>query len=111
MVGDFTGGDCDDIAVFRRGSRATPDRGDVSVALSNGSTAFGPLTRWHDLFGVNFDQVSKGDFNADGRDDIVAFRRGAAGDVLIATSTGSALRCGRRVAHRLRLPPRHAGGR
>ncbi len=90
VVGDFTGGDCDDIAVFRRGYPGAPDRGDVSVARSNGSTAFGPLTRWHDLFGVNFDQISKGDFNADGRDDIVAFRRGAAGDVLIATSTGSA---------------------
>ncbi len=91
VVGNFNGAaGCDDIAVFRRGYLDASNRGDVSVALSNGSSGFGSLTKWHEFFGINFELVAGGDFNGDGRDDIAAFKRGAYGDVFVATSTGSA---------------------
>jgi len=85
MVGDFNGDGRDDIATFTRGNTA-----DVFVALSNGSSFVGNGVRWHDLFAPAWRIPMVGDFNGDGRDDIASFTRGAAADVHVALSTGSA---------------------
>ncbi|MEU8234089.1 VCBS repeat-containing protein, partial [Actinoplanes sp. NPDC048967] len=83
-VGDFNGDGKDDIATFTRGAAA-----DVYVALSTGSSFAGTGVKWHDLFAVGTELPSVGDFNHDGKDDIVTFTRGAAADVYVALSTGS----------------------
>jgi hypothetical protein len=84
-VGDFNGDGRDDIATFTRGAAA-----DVYVARSTGSSFVGTGVKWHDYFAVGSELPSVGDFNADGKDDIVTFTRGAAADVYVARSTGSA---------------------
>jgi hypothetical protein len=81
MTGDFNGDGRSDIITFTRGSRA-----DAIVALSSG-TNFGAATLWHDYFGLNGEQLGVGDFNGDGRDDVVVFPGN--GPALIATSNGS----------------------
>ncbi|MGA5303764.1 FG-GAP repeat domain-containing protein [Nucisporomicrobium flavum] len=83
-VGDFNGDGRDDIATFTRGSSA-----DVYVALSTGSSFSGTGWKWHNYFAVGTELPSVGDFNGDGRDDIVTFTRGSAADVYVAFSTGS----------------------
>jgi len=84
-VGDFNGDGRDDIASFRRGSDA-----DVIVALSDGKRFTGYGTKWHDNFAFGTELPGTGDFNGDGRDDIVAFTRGSAADVFVAVSNGHA---------------------
>ncbi|MFB9358359.1 FG-GAP repeat domain-containing protein, partial [Actinoplanes nipponensis] len=83
-VGDFNGDGKDDIATFTRGATA-----DVYVALSTGSSFSGTGVKWHDYFAVGSELPSVGDFNGDGRDDIVTFTRGPAADVYVALSRGS----------------------
>jgi hypothetical protein len=82
-VGDFDGRNGDDIVAFRRGGS-----GDVTVALSNGDNAFGVPSRWHDYFALGDEVPGVGDFNGDGRDDIVTFVQNKA-DVCVATSTST----------------------
>jgi hypothetical protein len=84
VVGDFNGDGRDDIATFTRGAAA-----DVYVALSNGRSFVGSGVKWHDFFVVGNEVPATGDFNGDGRDDIVTFTRGGAADVYVALSTGS----------------------
>jgi hypothetical protein len=83
-VGDFNGDGKDDIVTFTRGSTA-----DVYVALSTGSSFSGSGWKWHDTFSYYNEIPGVGDFNGDGRDDIVTFTRGSRGDVYVALSTGS----------------------
>jgi hypothetical protein len=83
LVGDFNGDGKDDIATFTRGAAA-----DVYVALSTGSSFSGTGVKWHDYFAVGSETPAVGDFNGDGKDDIVTFTRGAAADVYVALSTG-----------------------
>ena len=83
LVGDFNGDGKDDIASFTRGTT-----GDVYVALSTGSS-FDAGVKWNDLFCANDGIPLAGDFNGDGKEDIVSFTRGTTGDVNIALSTGS----------------------
>jgi hypothetical protein len=83
-VGDFNGDGKDDIATFTRGPAA-----DVFVATSNGSRFVGTGVKWHDFFAVGSELPTVGDFNRDGKDDIVTFTRGPAADVFVATSNGS----------------------
>ena len=83
LVGDFNGDGLDDIVTFTRG-----DNADVFVALSNG-TSFGPGIKWNDHFAIGTETPAVGDFDGDGRDDIVTFTRGDAADVYVALSDGS----------------------
>jgi FG-GAP-like repeat len=82
-VGDFNGDGRDDIARFTRGSDA-----DVSVGLSDGKR-FNVSSKWHDQFAAGTELPGTGDFNGDGRDDIVTFTRGSAADVFVALSDGT----------------------
>jgi len=84
-VGDFNGDGRDDIATFTGGSSA-----DVYVALSTGYSFSGTGAKWHDWFAAGTEVPAVGDFNGDGRDDIVTFTRGSTADVYVALSTGSA---------------------
>lgn len=83
MLGDFDGDGRDDLVTFTRGNAA-----DVYVALSTG-TGFGPGVKWHDFFALGNEIPMVGDFNGDGRDDIVTFTRGNTADVWVALSTGT----------------------
>jgi hypothetical protein len=83
LTGDVNGDGRADIITFTRG-----DAADVWVALSTG-TGFGPAARWHDFFAAGTEVPAVGDVNGDGRDDLLTFTCGAAGDVFVALSTGS----------------------
>lgn len=83
-VGDFNGDGRDDIVTFTRGNT-----GDVYVSLSNGAVFQGQGWRWHDWFSVGTEVPEVGDFNGDGRDDVVTFTRGAAADVYVSLSNGA----------------------
>ncbi|MGC4808894.1 VCBS repeat-containing protein, partial [Micromonospora sp. DT233] len=54
---------------------------DVYVATSTGSSFAGTSVKWNDFFGLNGETVTSGDFDGDGRDDIVAFTHGTLADV------------------------------
>ncbi|GHJ49095.1 hypothetical protein Cs7R123_64370 [Catellatospora sp. TT07R-123] len=83
LSGDFNGDGRDDAITFTGGSL-----GDVYVGLSNGSS-FGGGAKWHDWFAPNAEVPGVGDFNGDGKDDIVTFTHDGNGDVYVALSNGS----------------------
>lgn len=96
-AGDFNGDGRQDIATFVRDSKGGDPRGDVYVATSTGR-AFEPSpgTKAHGWFCVGDELCGTGDFDGDGRDDLIAFVRDARtgdrrGDVYVAladTATG-----------------------
>ncbi|MCX4390063.1 S8 family serine peptidase [Micromonospora peucetia] len=89
VVGDFNGDGRDDIATVTRGVFGAPSVArTVYVALSDGGQFVGTGVRWSDGF-LGGDAVPMaGDFDCDGRDDLVAFERGGAGRVLVGSSLG-----------------------
>ncbi len=82
---DFNGDGRDDIVTFTHGPLA-----DVYVSLSTGSGFSGTSAKWHDFFALDGETPLTGDFNGDGRDDIVTFTHGSLADVHVALSTGTA---------------------
>jgi hypothetical protein len=83
MMGDFNGDGRSDIVSF-----VVNGNNDAWVSLSTG-TSFGGASKWHDYFGLPGEQLDVGDFNGDGRDDIVVFPKQLNGHVWVATSSGT----------------------
>lgn len=88
-VGDFNGDGMDDLVVFLRG-----DSGDVYVSLSTGDTFVEDDQKWSDYFSVNSEWPGVGDFNGDGRSDVVTFTRGGEAKVYVSRSDGTAFEPG-----------------
>jgi hypothetical protein len=85
LAGDFNGDGRADLAAVDR-SAAT-----VAVAQAADPLRLIPATRWAGTFSVGPAAVpGAGDFNGDGRDDLVAFTRGASAQVHVTVSTGAA---------------------
>ncbi|MFI7160789.1 DUF2961 domain-containing protein [Micromonospora chalcea] len=82
-VGDVDGDGRDDIVTFTRGTT-----GDVFVSLSDGGRFVQNSWKWHDHFAFGDELPGVGDFNGDGRADVVAFTRGLTADVFVSLSTG-----------------------
>jgi hypothetical protein len=84
-VGDFNGDGMDDIATFSQGTT-----GHVYVALSNGSRFLGngEDNLWNNWFAPAGETPAVGDFNGDGRDDIVTFTQANPAKVYVGLSTG-----------------------
>ena len=86
LAGDANGDGRKDLILFAR------TEGKVYVALSTGQS-FAPPTVWHPFFAVStYERPRVGDFNGDGRADIITFATDsptARGDVYAAMSTGS----------------------
>jgi beta-fructofuranosidase len=82
---DFNGDGRDDVVTFTHDPLA-----DVYVALSSGSGFTGTTVKWHDYFALSGETPLTGDFNGDGKDDIVTFTHAPLADVHVALSTGSA---------------------
>src|SRR5439155_1514197 len=91
---DVNGDGKSDVLSFVRGSGTqASSAGDVFVSLSSG-TGFGGGMKWHDWFCVGAEIPDSGDFDGDGKADIITFHRGASGDsaqgyVWVALSTGT----------------------
>jgi len=97
-TGDFNGDGLDDLISFVRDTALDANRGDVSVSVSTGSSFLGSQ-KWHDWFCVGNEIPLVGDFNGDGRDDVVTCLRDAGagtarGDVFVALSTGTGFGAG-----------------
>lgn len=95
LVGDFNNDNRDDVVAFVRSSQSGEREGNVFVALSNGNEFVQESEPWQDLFCIGDEQCLVGDFNGDGRDDIIAFVKstrsgGAEGDVFVSLSDGTA---------------------
>ena len=98
MVGDFDGDQKDDIINFtQRGWQHVPTgrsgKAGVRVAISTGSK-FGPGLIWHGNFSFKGEVPQVGDFNLDGKADIVTFRAGTGNtkqkhSVFVAHSLGN----------------------
>ncbi|GAA2879299.1 hypothetical protein GCM10020220_081560 [Nonomuraea rubra] len=86
-VGDFDGDGRDDLATFTGGTAA-----DVYVSLSDGGAFVQRSWKWHDGFAAGDRLPGVGDVNGDGRADAIAFTRGDAADVHVATSDGGRFR-------------------
>ena|GEM_PF-3329613 len=93
-AGDFDNDGKDDIITFIRDSYTGPAAADVYVALSTGQ-GFKTGQKWHDEFCSGLEIPALGDFDGNGKDDIVAFVRDTAaepdrGNVYVARSNGAA---------------------
>lgn len=92
LVGNFNGITGDDIVAFVRSSTGTDNDGNVWVALAGGDGFYNERV-WHENFCFGDEVCAVGDFNGDGRDDIIAFVRSSTGtdndgNVWVALSDG-----------------------
>ncbi|WP_433261351.1 N-acetylmuramoyl-L-alanine amidase [Micromonospora vinacea] len=83
-VGDINGDGRDDIVTFTCNADA-----DVYAAVSTGTSFVGTTVKWNDLFCLPGEFPYLGDYNGDGKDDIVAFTKGSFNDVHVGLSTGT----------------------
>nr|WP_306661466.1 VCBS repeat-containing protein [Mangrovihabitans endophyticus] len=95
---DFNGDGLDDIITFTHGTGA-----DVFVALSTG-TGFQGGAKWNDYFALPGEIPLTGDFNGDGKDDIVTFTQGTGADVYVGLSTGTGFQGGAKWNDYFSLP-------
>ena len=99
-IGDFNGDGRDDLVKFTQ--KAEPDVGPATVYVSlklNDNGSLGDNTLWHKFFSLKGEIPMVGDFNGDGKDDIVTFtqqeQKDAAGNIIgpavvwVSLSTGS----------------------
>jgi hypothetical protein len=86
---DFNGDGKDDIVTFTQGTA-----GDVYAATSSGTAFDGTTAKWHEAFALAGETPLTGDFDGDGKDDIVTFTQGATGDVYVALSNGTGFGAG-----------------
>ena len=93
MVGHFNGDGISDIITFTGGS-VSSGQGDVYVGLSSGSQ-FYSARKWHDWFAFDGETPMVGDFNGDGKDDIITFLQGWIPGVYVGLSNGSAFGAGK----------------
>jgi hypothetical protein len=78
LVGDFNGDGKDDIITFvqkeQKFANGTPiGPAPVWVSLSDGTTKFNTSRVWHKFFSLKGEIPLVGDFNGDGKDDIITF--------------------------------------
>ena len=95
-LADLNGDGRDDLVALLQGSASTSEPGLVMASFGQPSpfgsvVEMGPTYELHDVFCVVDEVCGTGDFNGDGRDDLVAFVRSAAngtadGDVFLAIS-------------------------
>ncbi|WP_030330577.1 FG-GAP repeat domain-containing protein [Micromonospora parva] len=83
-TGDINGDGRDDIVTFTCNADA-----DVYAAVSTGTSFVGTTVKWNDLFCLPGEFPYLGDYNGDGKDDIVAFTKGSFNDVHVGLSTGT----------------------
>ncbi|MEU8255663.1 N-acetylmuramoyl-L-alanine amidase [Micromonospora inaquosa] len=83
-VGDINGDGRDDIVTFTCNAEA-----DVYAAVSTGTSFVGTTVKWNDFFCLPGEFPYLGDYNGDGRDDVIAFTKGTLNDVYVGLSTGT----------------------
>ncbi|MER7078497.1 FG-GAP-like repeat-containing protein [Saccharopolyspora kobensis] len=88
-IGDFNGDGKDDIVTFFRGNT-----GYVYVSLSTGESFIENNDRWNDYFSIHDEWPGVGDFNGDGKADVITFTRGGRAQVYVARSDGTAFENG-----------------
>ena len=86
-VGDFNGDGYDDVVTFLKNTNPS-ETGWVYVAVNDKSGGFGAAAVWNGFFSIGSEVPMTGDFNGDGKDDVITFLPG--GGAFVAVSNGTA---------------------